>query len=87
MNKVYHTTPRFTVEPAKFTDPVLGEEVEGYGVFNTATGVREAECRREFTAIHLANGFQDQFDNPSKYVDVPEGNHWTDDFSGGEGVH
>lgn len=41
----------------KFTDPVLGEEVTGYGIFNKNTKVREAETRRMNTAIAFATQF------------------------------
>lgn len=61
----------FEVRRAAFTDPVLNEQVEGYGVFNKRTKIREAEARREFTARALADGFQDQHRNPEKYIEPP----------------
>lgn len=83
-NSIYSNSV-FEVKKTEFTDPVLGEPVTGYGVFNKYTGVREAECRREFTARVLADGFEDQHLNPDKYVEVPDSS-WGSDF-GGEGVH
>jgi hypothetical protein len=67
-DNIYYENDLFAVIPALFTDPVLNETVEAYGVLNKATGIREAEARRFFTARTLADGFEDQHKNPEKYL-------------------
>jgi len=54
----------FNVSLVEFVDPVLGESVYGYGVFNTETGVREAETRRIYTAKLLADRFESDANPP-----------------------
>jgi hypothetical protein len=53
-----YDTIGYYVEKVSFTDPVLNDEVWGYGVFSRETGVREAETRRLYTAKQLCNKFQ-----------------------------
>lgn len=48
---------KYYINPCEFTDPVLGERITGYGIFNKATGIREAETRRFNTAITFATQF------------------------------
>lgn len=67
-DNIYYENELFMVVPVKFADPVLNEQVEGYGVVNKSTGVREAEARRYFTAKALADGFEDQHKHPDKYL-------------------
>lgn len=67
----------FTVETVELLDPVLNEETVMYGIYNKKTQVREAECRREFTAKALADGFQDQHQHPEAYIVVaPQDGNW-----------
>lgn len=54
-----YETERFYVDIVKFIDPVLNEELEGYGIFNKETGVREAETRRLHSAQQLTNKFEE----------------------------
>jgi len=69
---VVYKNDLFEVTLVEFVDPVLDEQVTGYGVVNRRTGVREAEARREFTAIALADGFEDQHLHPERYVETPK---------------
>lgn len=68
MNYLYEND-LFGVCTVTLTDPVLNEPTLMYGVFNRQTGVREAEARRQFTAVALADGFEDQHKHPEKYVE------------------
>jgi hypothetical protein len=61
-------TEHYEVKLAKFVDPVLNEEVDGYGVFNKETGVREAETRRFHTARMFCKRFQDDDEEESKIM-------------------
>ena len=51
---------RFYVRVANFRDPILENDVEGYGVFNQDTTIREAECRRLAYARNLADRFEEE---------------------------
>lgn len=73
----------FEVKLFEFCDPILNETVLGYGVFNKRTGAREAESRREFTAVVLADGFQDQHLNPERYVEPAKHETFTAPPGGG----
>lgn len=55
-----YETEHYFVHTCNFTDPVLGEEVEGYGIFNKTTEVREAETRRLETAARFCKQFQEE---------------------------
>ena len=71
-----YETAQFFVDIVKFIDPVLNEELEGYGIFNKATGVREAETRRLHSAQQLTNKFQEErdFDLEKALRDAPVAN-------------
>ena len=71
-----YETERFYIELVRFIDPVLNEELDGYGIFNKDTGVREAETRRLHSATQLANKFQEDavFDLEKALREAPAAN-------------
>lgn len=65
-DRVWYRTGTFEVKLCTFQDPVLDTEMAGYGVFNTESGVREAETRQLHSARILANKFQEYLDNEAQ---------------------
>lgn len=64
----------YSVRLTQFKDPVLDAEIFGYGIYNRTTNVREAECRRSWTANLIAQKFDEDDHAPqAPVVDVPTG--------------
>lgn len=62
----------FQVVFTRFSDPVIGDEVEGYGIINKATGIREAEARRLAVAKSLADSFDRTHKGQGQLVGIVE---------------
>lgn len=52
-----YSSGAFVVNHCVVRDPVLKEDILAYGVYNTTTGVREAEARRITNARTLCDNF------------------------------
>lgn len=70
---VFYTNENFTVMRDRFFDHGTDDYIDGYGVFNSKTDIREAEARRLVTAIALADMFHDATVNYKKpQADQPQ---------------
>lgn len=70
-NNVLFETELYEVRLVTYRDPYLEADVEGYGVFNKETGVRESELRRMGTAIKMCIACEREYDSA---VDEAENN-------------
>lgn len=68
-----YINPNFKVLVDTIYDPASEAFIEGYGVYNLSTGVREAETRRFAIAIALADMFHEATINKLVVGDAPPG--------------
>lgn len=63
----------YAVIKVQFTDPVLSERIDGYGIVNKITGIREAECRRWNTALTFCAQFhQEDVDRAARELEAAQ---------------
>jgi glutamate formiminotransferase len=55
---ILHRDGPYVVQVCTIMDTVLEEKIAAYGIYNTITGVREAEARRYMNAVVLCEFLQ-----------------------------